>query len=200
MPVKRELPAKIGRCSKNLAGRNFDFRAKSSWEKIFNIYKNFLSGGFRSKVKIVTAQLFATPPYFCWQLAFYRHLLTSIRERAIGGSRRRVKRSWWKALLMPPASRLTEFSTRKRVFFKTEFLFPPSVGNQDNLLMGRTVWSRLSTGRKPRSLPWGSFRLGGRVALPQCSVRWGRPSIGSEARDALDFGSWGGWRGFISVP
>ena len=30
MPVERELPAKIGRCSKNLAGRNFDFRAKSS--------------------------------------------------------------------------------------------------------------------------------------------------------------------------
>ena len=70
---------------------------------------------------------------------------------------------------MPPASRLTEFLTRK-VFFKTEFLFPPSVGNQDNLLMGRTVWSRLSTGRKPRSLPWGSFLLGGRVALPQCSL------------------------------
>ena len=30
MPVKCELPAKIGRCCKNLAGRNFDFRAKSS--------------------------------------------------------------------------------------------------------------------------------------------------------------------------
>ena len=30
MPVKCELPAKIGRCSKKLAGRNFDFRAKSS--------------------------------------------------------------------------------------------------------------------------------------------------------------------------
>ena len=80
-----------------------------------------------------------------------------------------MKRSWREALLMPPASRLTEFLTRK-VFFKTEFLFPPSVGNQDNLLMGRTVWSRLSTGRKPRSLPWGSFLLGGRVALPQCSL------------------------------
>ena len=38
---------------------------------------SFLSGGFRSKVKIVTAQLFATPPYFCWQPAFYRHLPTS---------------------------------------------------------------------------------------------------------------------------
>ena len=63
--------------------------------------------------------------------------LPDIRERAIGGSRRRVKRSWREALLMPPASRLTEFLTRK-VFFKTEFLFPPSVGNQDNLPMGKT--------------------------------------------------------------
>ena len=42
MPVKRELPAKIGRCSKNLAGRNFDFIAKSSSEKIFIYVKNFL--------------------------------------------------------------------------------------------------------------------------------------------------------------
>ena len=30
MPVKCELPAKIGRCSKKLGGHNFDFRAKSS--------------------------------------------------------------------------------------------------------------------------------------------------------------------------
>ena len=40
-------------CSKKYHGRNFDFRAKSLGEKVFNIYKNFLSGGFRSKVKIV---------------------------------------------------------------------------------------------------------------------------------------------------
>ena len=44
---------------------------------------SFLSGGFRSKVKIVTAQLFATPPYFCWQLAFYRHLPTSGRQNKV---------------------------------------------------------------------------------------------------------------------
>ena len=98
---------------------------------------------------------------------------------------------------MPPASRLTEFLTRKRVFFKTEFLFPPSVGNQDNLLMGRTVWSRLSTGRKPRSLPWGSFLLGGRVALPQCSLVKTLHWIWSKGR--LDFGPRGGWGGFTSV-
>ena len=95
-----------------------------------------------------------------------------------------VKRSWWEALLMTPASCLTEFLTRK-VFFKTEFLLPPSVGNQDNLLMRRTVWSRLSTGRKPRSLPWGSFLLGGRVALPQCSLMKNLHWIWSKGRLGL---------------
>ena len=45
--------------------------------------KNFLSGGFRFKVKIVTAGLFPTPPYFCWQLAFYRHLPTSGRQNTV---------------------------------------------------------------------------------------------------------------------
>ena len=42
MPVKRELPANIGRCYKNLAGRNFDFRAKSSWEDFFMYIKKIL--------------------------------------------------------------------------------------------------------------------------------------------------------------
>ena len=61
MPVKRDLPAKIGRCSKSLGGHNFDFRAKSSRD--FFIYiLNILSGGFCSKVKIVTSQVFGTLP------------------------------------------------------------------------------------------------------------------------------------------
>ena len=82
-PLFREKKNRLRRCSKKPPGRNFDFRAKSSWEKIFNIYKNFLSGGFRSKVKIVTAGLFATPTYFCWQLAFHRHLPTSGRQNRV---------------------------------------------------------------------------------------------------------------------
>ena len=82
-PLFRERKNHLRRCWKKLAGHNFDFRAKSSWEKIFNIYKNFLSGGFRSKVKIVTAGLFATPTYFCWQLAFHRHLPTSGRQNRV---------------------------------------------------------------------------------------------------------------------
>ena len=39
MPVKCELPAKIGRCNKKPPGRNFDFRAKSSWEDFFMYIK-----------------------------------------------------------------------------------------------------------------------------------------------------------------
>ena len=73
----------LRRCYKKLGGHNFDFRAKSSWEKIFNIYKNFLSGGFCSKVKIAAGQAFPTPPYFCWQLAFYRHLPTAGRQNTV---------------------------------------------------------------------------------------------------------------------
>ena len=45
--------------------------------------ENILSGVFCSKVKIVTAQLFVTPPYYCWQLAFYRHLPTSGRQNTV---------------------------------------------------------------------------------------------------------------------
>ena len=82
-PLFREKKNHLRRCYQKLAGHNFDRRAKSSWEKIFNIYKNFLSGGFRSKIKIVTAGLFVTPPYFCWQLAFHRHLPTSGRQNRV---------------------------------------------------------------------------------------------------------------------
>ena len=40
---------------------------------------------------------------------------------------------------MPQASRLHRvFDKKKSVQDKTEFLFPPSVGNQDNLPMGKT--------------------------------------------------------------
>ena len=39
-PLFREKKNHLGRCCKKPPGRNFDLRAKSSWEKIFNIYKN----------------------------------------------------------------------------------------------------------------------------------------------------------------
>ena len=90
MPVKCELPAKIGRCSKNLAGRNFDFRAKSSWEKIFNIYKNFSQEDFAIKSKL-------------WPLSFFQHLpifagnsrSTVISQLRAGKTRSKRPRSHW---------------------------------------------------------------------------------------------------------
>merc|ERR1712004_813952 len=39
--------------------------------------------GFCSKVKIAACQVFGTPPYFCWQLAFHRHLPTSGRQNTV---------------------------------------------------------------------------------------------------------------------
>ena len=51
--------------------------------KFLTYIKKFLSGGFRSKVKIAAGQVFPTPPYFCWQLAFFRHLPTSGRQNKV---------------------------------------------------------------------------------------------------------------------
>ena len=34
-------------------------------------------------LKIVVKRFFVTPPYFCWQLAFYRHLPTSGRQNTV---------------------------------------------------------------------------------------------------------------------
>ena len=79
MPVKRKLPAKIGRCYKNLAGHNFDFRAKSSSEKFFMYNKNILSGGFGSKVNIAAGQVFVTPPklfFLSWNKGQLRAAIT----------------------------------------------------------------------------------------------------------------------------
>ena len=61
-PLFREKKNRLRRCYEKPPGRNFDFRAKSSWEVLFMYIKKILSGGFCSKVKIVTAQLFVTPP------------------------------------------------------------------------------------------------------------------------------------------
>ena len=58
-------------------------RAKSSWEDVRNVNKIIPSRGFYSKVKIAAWRLFATSPYFCWQLTFYRHLPTLGRQNSI---------------------------------------------------------------------------------------------------------------------
>ena len=75
---------------------------------------------------------------FDGELLLLTFLCVFIRERALGGSRRRVKQSWQGALLMPPASRLTELLTRKSVILQDRSSLPSFVGNQDYLPMGRT--------------------------------------------------------------
>ena len=66
--VGKILEATILTLEQNPPKRNF-----------FNIYNNFLSRGFCSNMKIAADQVFQTPRYFCWQLAFYWHLPTSGR-------------------------------------------------------------------------------------------------------------------------
>ena len=50
---------------------------------MFEMYVKILSEGFCSKVKIVIAQVCETQPYFCWHLAFYRHLPTLGRQNTV---------------------------------------------------------------------------------------------------------------------
>ena len=57
-PLFWERKNHLRQCYEKPQCRNFDFRAKSSWEKIFIYVKNFLSGGFCSKVKIAACQVF----------------------------------------------------------------------------------------------------------------------------------------------
>ena len=86
-------------------------------------------------------------------LWFDPHIKFVIRERALGGSRRGVKRSWREALIMPPASHPTELLTRKSVILQDRSSLPSFVGNQDYLPIGRTFGLRTSDQRGG----WGSF-------------------------------------------
>ena len=53
-------------------------------ERMFKKYiKKILSRGFCSKVKIAPCQVFVSPPYFRWQLAFYWHFPTSGRQNRV---------------------------------------------------------------------------------------------------------------------
>ena len=112
------------------------------------------------------------------------HLTELNRERALGGSRRGVKRSWREALIMPPASRLTELLTRERVILQDR-ISSSLLPWETRITYGKNLWSRFSTERKPRSLPWRSFLLGRRVALPQCSLMKNLHWIWSKGRLGL---------------
>ena len=59
--ILRRRKGHLRRCSPKLAGRNFDLRAKSSWEDFVNIYKKILSGGFSFRIKIVAERFCETP-------------------------------------------------------------------------------------------------------------------------------------------
>ena len=50
---------------------------------VIKYIKKILSGGFCSKVLIAACQVFRYTAYFCWQLAFYRHLPTSGRQNTV---------------------------------------------------------------------------------------------------------------------
>ena len=84
-PLFQERKKSPKRCNKKLAGRNSGARAKSLCKDVRNVHKNFLSVGFLSKftIKIGAGYFFVTQPFFCWQLAFYRHFPTSGRQNTI---------------------------------------------------------------------------------------------------------------------
>ena len=83
MPVKCELPAKIGRCLPKPFGHNFHISALKLNQRYFDIYEISLIQFQGWNLKIVAVRFFVTPPYFCWQLAFYRHLPTSGRQNRV---------------------------------------------------------------------------------------------------------------------
>ena len=118
------------------------------------------------------------------------HLTELNRERALGGSRRGVKRSWREALIMPPASHPTELLTRKSVILQDRSSLPSFVGNQDYLPMGRTFGRVSPRSKNLAFLPWGSSLLGGWVALPQWSLVK-TPHLDLKQGTPSDFGTTG---------
>ena len=83
MPVKCELPAKIGRCFAKPFGHNFQISGLPLNQRYFIYIKIPLIQGLGWFLKIVVVSAIPTPPYFCWQLAFYRHLPTSGRQNTV---------------------------------------------------------------------------------------------------------------------
>ena len=57
MPVKRELPANIGRCSSKLAGQYFHRRANSSRENFLYTFRTSPQGDFALESKLWPANL-----------------------------------------------------------------------------------------------------------------------------------------------
>ena len=90
MPVKCEEPAKIGRCYKNLAGCNFDFRAKSSPEDFFCTFRRSSQEDFALRSKLWPANFLEHLPIFAGNLHF-----TGISQLRAGKTRSKRPRSHW---------------------------------------------------------------------------------------------------------
>ena len=71
--------------SKNRAVFPKTFRPQFSRlnQRYFDIYEISLIKWLGWILKSVAVSAIATPPYFCWQLAFYRHLPTSGRQNTV---------------------------------------------------------------------------------------------------------------------
>ena len=73
----------LKRCFAKPFGHNFQNSALSLNQRYFDIYEIPLIQGQGWILKIVAERFWGTPPYFCWQLAFYRHLPTSGRQNTV---------------------------------------------------------------------------------------------------------------------
>ena len=67
----------LKRCFAKPFGHNFHISALKLNQRYFDIYEIPLIQGQGWILKIVAVRFCETPTYFCWQLAFYRHLPTS---------------------------------------------------------------------------------------------------------------------------
>ena len=73
----------LKRCFAKPFGHNFQNSALSLNQRYFDIYEIPLIQWLGWILKSVAVSAIATPPYFCWQLAFHRHLPTSGRQNTV---------------------------------------------------------------------------------------------------------------------
>ena len=82
-PLIREEKKYLKRCVAKPYGHNFHISALKLNQRYFDIYEIPLIQGQGWILKIVAVRFCETPTYFCWQLAFHRHLPTSGRQNRV---------------------------------------------------------------------------------------------------------------------
>ena len=82
-PLFRAKKKNLKRCSPKPYGHNFHISALSLNQRYFDIYEISLIQFQGWNMKIVAERFWETPTYFCWQLAFHRHLPTSGRQNTV---------------------------------------------------------------------------------------------------------------------